>query len=67
MISVTHNRISEQVKTSCQNAITVVKSLHKDGRVIAGGGAAEIQVFLQLKRLAAETGDVTQVILHFQK
>jgi len=56
--------IVEEAKRSMHDALCVVRNLVKDGRVVYGGGAAEIACSLAVSTHADQVKDIEQYALH---
>merc|ERR1712165_643191 len=56
--------IVEEAKRSMHDALCVVRNLVRDGRIVYGGGAAEIACSLAVSSHADEVKDIEQYALH---
>merc|ERR1712187_518672 len=56
--------ILDEAKRSLHDALCVVRNLVRDGRIVYGGGAAEIACSLAVSNHADEVKDIEQYALH---
>ncbi|NKQ38856.1 MAG: thermosome subunit [Methanosarcinales archaeon] len=57
------SQITDNVDRALDDALNVVKGVVEDGKIVAGGGATEIEIALELSKFAASIEDRTQLAI----